>query len=475
MKKLDKEIPIKELFWKIVFSWKYLLILALIAAIFSACISYLGDLKVYHEARKELETHTEKEEIQYSFSKDEENQLLIAKKLQNQIDEKLRYLNDSVKMNIPADSESVLIMTWYIESHYQFNFAEDIYKDYTEAVIAAYREYVQRGILAQRLSDKLELEYESKYLQEVLEIEEAKENTVFSITLIYPNQDSLQDISDMVKNELSVESVRISEEIGSHSLKLLSEEILEKTDVTLANYQKSMSDSLISCQNQLKSIKDVMNEEQLRAFELGENKTEHIEIDSNKALRKPAIRGKNILFGILLGLFIGIVWVVCRTMFSPKLQNIEDIKEMYGVKILGIVEKQTHMGAVERMILKVKNRGKEQLPEENVLDMIVSNISIICKKKEISSLYLTGSDIEKIDDNILEKFVQKLHAAGIEIAIGKNICFETESLKSMVDIGNVIILEQTGTSIYDLIEKELGMMKEYGAELIGTVGIQILP
>ncbi len=60
-------------------------------------------------------------------------------------------------MNLNAYKENVLIMEYYVDSDYTFNYTEDNRVNYTDALVSAYGNYAQNSDLAQQMIDKLSL------------------------------------------------------------------------------------------------------------------------------------------------------------------------------------------------------------------------------------------------------------------------------------------------------------------------------
>lgn len=474
MQKQEREISIKEILWKIAFGWRSLLVSTLVIAVLVMAFFYLKDMKYYNEKVKEQQSGAEITESGSDFTEEELEEIQSAELLQKLIDERLTYINNSIKMQVNAYEENVLVLTWYVKSDYQLNYAEDVSKDYTEAVVAAYKEYVQGGTLAQKLSE--EIEYDSKYVKEILEIKNISESTVFSIEVIYPNQEVLQEMAEIIKNEMAQKTIYISQDIGSHSLKFLSENVMVRTDAELAGYQQNVCNELVSYQSQLSELKDSMTSEQLELLESAKGAEESVENDTNQKseLKKPEIQAKNIVFGFVLGLFLGIVWIICKMLFSARLQNSGELEEIYNVRLLGVIQQPKRVTSVDKLLLKLKNRNTKQMSMETTLDMIVSNIALICQKEKNTRIYLTGSQIEKMDKEILEKIISRLKAFGIEVIYGESICYMAESLRKMVEVGMVVILEQTDLSIYQEIEKEIKVITEQRVKILGGIGINTM-
>ena len=475
MEKQEREISIKELFWRVIFGWRYLLIGVLGGTILITAFFYLKDMATYNQNKENQQVDT-KIEKKAALTEEQKEQIQSAELLQKLVDDRIAYVNNSVKMNVNADEENVLVLTWYVDSEYQFNYAEDITKDYTGAVAAAYEEYVLNGELAQIISKKLELECVDKYLEELVSIQESSDNTIFSVEVIYPSQDVLYQMAEVIKQEIEQQTSGISQSIGKHSLQLLSENIITRTDAELADYQQDICNELIYYQSQLRSLKETMSSEQLEQFEFSiEGESVENNVVQNSKMEKPKLEIKHIVVGFIAGLFLSIVWVVCKMLFSAKLQGCEELEDIYNVRVLGVIQSPKRIASLDKLFLKLKNRNRKQMSMEATFDMIISNIEFICKKEESNAVYLTGTVIEKVAKEILEKMTSRLEEVGIEVVYGENICYEAESLRKMTDIGKVVIVEQTGISSYQEIEREIKLIVEQETKIIGGVVLNTIP
>ena len=471
MQKQEKEVSVKEIFWKILFGWKCLLISAIVVAVLFAGVFYLRDWKNYKQKSKEQTS--DRTETENMFTEAEEKQLQTAEMLQKLISERLAYVEDSVKMNINASEENALVMNWYIASDYQFNYTEDVKQDYTEALVAAYEQYVQGGTLAQKVSEDMELEYGDKYLDEMFQVKNPSDSAVFTLEVVYPDADVLQKMETEIENVMLQKAADISQSVGSHTLKLISKDIVVRVDAELAEYQQNVSNGLVSYQNWLNSIKGAMSTEQINALASNEKIQENGQsnINAKAELKKPELELKKVILGLLLGLFVGMGWITCKVIFSTKLQSSEELEELYGVRELGVIEKPAKTGAVNKMLLRLKNRGKKQLPMETVVNLILSNIVLECERKKCTTIYLTDSEIEKMDKEILKQLIHGLEAEGLKVVYGENILYVPENLRKMSNVGNVVLVEQTALSTYQEVEKEIKIIAEQGARLIGGVTV----
>lgn len=187
------------------------------------------------------------------FTTEELQQINDAKSLQNVLDRSRLYMQNSIYMNMNAYKENVLIMEYYVDSDYTFNYTEDNSADYTNALVSAYENYATNSNLAQQMIDKLSLSDEIRYVEELITVDADLSGKSFSVEVAYPDDTMLSDIAEVVKDSLDAQTPVFSNNIGSHSLKLLSEEITVRTDDKLINAQQNYQTMVNNYRNQLKA------------------------------------------------------------------------------------------------------------------------------------------------------------------------------------------------------------------------------
>ncbi len=446
MKEQNREIPVKDIFWRILFDWRRLMIAGILGAALMVTALYLKDKIEYNEGKESnsLEEINEEEESD-SLEK-------IEALLQKKVDEKQSYINNSLKMAINADEVNTLVLTWYVESSYGSE------EDYAASVIDLYKNFLQSENLLEELSEYMgcDSRYVSELIEVILPVSDA--SSVFSFRIIYADCEMLEQVAKVVQEMmLQIEPV-FSEKIGDHSLMLLSESITVETDSELATYQFLVHMELREAQAALDDMKDQV--------ENGDD--EEIESVSQVGL-------SNAILGFVIGVFLRIVWIVCGVLFSPKLQRIEELEEMYGVRSLGVISDIKLHGFIDKWLFKFKNRKEIQLSEGIVLQMIVSNIELACQRKKTTKIYLTSSDIEKMDQRFMSSIIDGLKEYGIEAIYGKNINYVAEAVRQMTKIGLVIVVEQTDVSLYTEIERTLKAIEQQEVDLVGGIGINTMP
>lgn len=211
-----------------------------------------------------------------------------------------------------------------------------------------------------------------------------------------------------------------------------------------------------------------MTEQQLKllgAEQEVNNKTEDIV--------KPGFNYKYLILGGFFGVFLVCSWRCFKKIFTVKLQNSEDICNLYNVRLIGEVvvsqKKKPFMPFIDDKLLELKNRRKKKLSLEQQIKMISANITLSCRQQKIDYIFITGSEFESVDTTVLAMLKRELSDQGIQVREGGNIFYDVESLKQGTEIGNILFIEQKGKSIYDEISNELNLANEQKNNILGFV------
>lgn len=481
-KAYEKEISLQDLFWKIMLSWRRILVFALIFAILMPAGYYFKALRSYNTALTEYQkqltvAEAGEEDVvnEEDFTAQELQQINDAKSLQSMIDRNRSYMQNSLLMNMNAYKENVLILEYYVDSDYKFNYTQDNSVNYTDAVVSAYSNYATNSKLAQQIVDGLSLDYETRYVEELISVVEDTSGSGFSLEIVYPDETALSDIATIAKEAMSSQTADFSENIGSHSLKLLSENITVRTDDELANYQQNYQNMINNYRNQLNTLKNNMTETQLEVLGVSVADEDAEENEGSAASAnlaepvKPGFSIKYLILGFLVGAFLAVLWVCAKVIFSSTLQSSEELSDLYGVRLLGCIRKEEKVSKIDEFLLKLKNRKRKKLSKEAAENILISNLELACRAENIQKIFLTGTEIEHVEKAWITAFTEKMQNVGIEVVYGENVCYSAAALRDAVEIGTAVLLEQSNQSIYDEISKEMKMLKEQNVRILGGI------
>lgn len=260
------------------------------------------------------------------------------------------------------------------------------------------------------------------------------------------------------------------QKIGSHTLEVINESQNVVVDTALIERRETIANTVNSLKSQLQSIKNGMSDEQTAIF-----KAELEEIRGEKVddLEEPGFSVKFVILGVLVGIFLTCAWIICKMLFAVKLQEPGEVRSMFGIRLFGEIsissEKKRFLSVIDKWILAIKNRRKKSMSMEKQIKVISANIALSCRQQGIECIYMTGSEYEKMDTEVLGKIKKELSVHGVKVKEGENIFYDAVSLQKGIEVGNILLVEQKGLSIYDEILNEINLVAEQKGNILGAV------
>ena len=165
-------------------------------------------------------------------------------------------------------------------------------------------------------------------------------------------------------------------------------------------------------------------------------------------------------------------------LLAAALRNGEEVKTLYGVKILGYVDdsafqKKKLFGFVDKFIAKLQNIRKKTLTFEQEVQMIGANILLDCQKKDCKEICLASSVMEVIPEAVVKAVVAKCEEKGIKVVKSGCISYDAEALEQLAKIGNVVFIEKKRVSLYDELYTEVALCKENAINVVGMILIGV--
>lgn len=457
--KMEREINLMELLWNILFSWRQIFCFAVCFAILISGLKYVMDIRNYRTSQNNEAEGSE-------LTAEEQAQVEDAKIMMERIANYQKYLNESVLMQIDPYAKPVVDLQYYVESDYTYNYTQDNHSDYTGDLMSLYYNYVKSGEMSNKIIKDAKLSISQADFSELCSV--SLNGNTMVVVITWSEAEKLEEISKILKSELDKKE-KDFQEVGSHRLKLLRESQNVIADTDLAEKKNTFANNVTNINTQLNALKVNMSEQQLKQLQSEANQ----ENDEAEVIAKPGFSFKYVILGGFLGAFLLCCWIACKVIFAAKLQNSEEIRTLYNIRLLGEItiqpEKKRFLSVIDDKLLALKNRRKKKLSVEQQIKVIAANISLSCKQQNINQLYMTGSEYENMDVKTLNILKQELAAQKLQVTEGGNIFYDADSLRQGTEIGNILFMEQIGKSIYDEISNELNLAKEQKNNIIGVV------
>jgi len=456
----EREINLMGLIWQTIFGWRQIICFGVIFAILLSGAKYFKDIQGY---KKEKSSVGQEEVV---LPDEEMQQVLEARNLMSRIEEYEGYLETSALMQINPYEKPLVELQYYIDSDYTFNYTQENESDYTGNLMALYYNYIVGGEMSKKIIGEAGLSIRQADISELWSISQSGYS--FSVKFICPEEKKMEAVAEVIKEQLKKQEQEF-QLIGAHELKLLGESENVVVDYGLIDRKNTISNNIATINTQLNNLKTNMTEGQIGLIDSEQTGT----TNDLKMAEKPRFSFKYVVLGAFAGIFLACAWIVCKVLFTVRLQSPEEIRTYFNARLLGEIsiqpQKKRFLSIVDDRLLALKNRRKKKIILEQQIKILSANIALSCKQQGINHIYMTGSEYEHLDVATLNLLKKELYAQNIQVKEGGNIFYDAESLKQGTEIGNMLFVEQTGQSIYDEISNELNLAKEQNNYILGVV------
>jgi hypothetical protein len=451
----EQEIDLKDLMFAIFRKWRPIILVAFVLAILLGGYKcgkelmyqrdeafvldlkdqYASDLKKYEQSKKGYERDVENFTSSIAYQeKYKENSILLKADPYNK---GMATIDVFVKMSEPSQENGLTVTTL----------------DFADSVVKAYASAIQQGGFLADLAKQKGIDL--IYLKELIKVTVDYDSNMFNVTVTCADEKGAEEILDKIEDNVKALHPEVQERLGQHNISMLNQDAGVVTDQSLVDYQqqkvKNLADTNKNLEDAEKALKDL------------------VEPEKPVALSQISIVKAGIKYGILgwlAGAFLVAFGVCVAFVMNGKLSSDKDLKERFGLKLLGgFVQKRTKrsFSRVDDWLDRLE--GRENISDDLVYEMIAANINNFADKG--SSVFLTGTVKEEALQDLVIKLKEKLPE--LKLGFGADITREVSTLREIPKYDAVILVESRLESGYRKIEREVETILNMKKNLIGYI------
>lgn len=462
----EREIDLKQVIWKVMLSWRAMILWGIICAAALAGFMYYKADRSYEKTKQDIENA---EKLGSTLDEDELSSAKTVVNYLDQLDELRDFRDNAPIMQIDAYNAKSINYQFYVKTEnddstiYEANNGSIKIDNAAKTIATSYSEYVVGDEFLGLLADALSADITPGEFRDLVKVE--SDGGVIKLSIFLTDDMDEATVSDNVVALLSAKAGDYKA-VSEFTLELVSKELKTERNQELIDKKSSVNSQVVSIENQIASLKTKLNDDQLYYIDNVRPKTE---------LVKPAVSVKFIVIGFILGVFIVCAVVFVKGAMSSRLCLAEELESLFSLNILGVVVspdgRKRFLQFIDNALLKLKNRRVKQLSDEKRMEFATTSIAIKCEQLGTKKLSITGTDIEKVDTKLIEELTANLAKEGITVDIIDNIYYDGKALKQCVECGYVLFIEKVGTSIYNEINNQVNKAKEYDLNIIGAIAI----
>lgn len=457
--KYEREIDLKEIFFRVLYGWRKIIIIAFVFAVFCGGYNLFSGMRTENNKAALINQETA---YQNALSTYETSKSTIEKEIRNlttSLERQIEYNNNAIIMQINPFDEQMANITYYIDMNYQL-MPDQIYQNFdtSNMVISAYVAKAENGEMYNYIIDNLSYDIDIKYLKELISIEPDFDNHMLHIQVIHSDKTLCEEIFKLVCESLNITQENINESVGVHILSVINQSIQSTVDFDREKEQKT----------NLQNVEDYKIRLTERQAALSALVIPTKSVASIRSVIKYAI------IGFFIGAILIISIIIFSFMMSDKILSTKDFRKRYCIRILGMLNKSSKkrlFGFIDHFFNRLEGTLTVKITEDEAIKRICSSLTAILKVEDIKncSIMITGTaKIESIEA-IYKKIAIEFKDNSYKFLFGGNICYTTKTIDMISECNAVVIVEEFGHTTNTEIAKELFNINDLNKKIIGAI------
>ncbi len=460
----EQEIDLKWLLYRVLRSWRgiclWAIIIGLVIGIGSIGIHFIKCLDP--EYLPEQKRNFEREHA--SWVATGENLLAELSNLEDTRANQMEYNEKSVLMQINPLREYNASFEVYVYYDYQID-PNLTYQniDLSDRILKAYATYMTNGEMYQYIINNLSYDLELRYLKEIIGVSIDYNNNMISVNARQQDAGMCQEILTLAEQGMLSRFDAISKTIGKHEVTTTNSSAYEAVNLSLDSTQKANIQYISNLDIALQETNEAYLEWKLEP----EPEAEYTLIE----LIKNAIK-LLIISGVIAGITLGVI-VAISILMSGKLLNPEDIKNRFGLYVIGQLPTEYVKKSFVVISRWVSDFGGITIKQEDynrLARMIGSSLKSDLHSSEESREWKKIAFTGTVKEEEIKKLLERLDiGASYKLICASDILTNAESIEKVANADCVVLVEkQEQTKIAD-IAKELEALQVWNKKVLGVI------
>ncbi len=454
-------IDLKFLLYRIMRAWKPIVACTvLISLLIGIGGVALNAVKLLDEEFME-ESRLDFEREHASWVATEENLLFQLDNLEKAKERQLEYNQKSILMDIDPLKKNVASCQLHVKYEPQLLGQFQI-KDLSDTILSSYATYMTNGEMYNYIRENLSYDIESRYLGEILGISVDYDTNMISASVVHVDAAKCQEILSLVESGIRSRYQSVCDNVDIHEIVSNNGAAYETIDLSLQDTQESNLQYITDIDIEIQSVNEQLGEWKKQP----EPQYEYTVFEIVKGGIKFTIIGGLIGFAVLCAV------VAIFTVLSGKLLNPEDMKNRFGIRVIGIlpaIRAKKAFDSISNKIaaiggIKARNKDFEALAQ-----MIGSSIrsDIISRGDGQVTKNIVFTGMSKCED--IDRAISSMELDGYNIVCAPDILTNALSIDKLSCADYVVLAETQEKSSFSDIAKELEAIRAWNKPIVGAV------
>jgi len=447
----EQALDLRDMLFHVLYRWRSCLCIALVCAVLLGAYQYISLMIIHNEGKLTLE------ELQYEidlqkYYDDLDNYRTNIDNYTDLLNDRMVYKENSILMKIDPQNEWIMTRRYYVELDKAVLEAlpENSIQDPADYVASVYAATLKVGL------DEAEMEVllgtgRRQYIDELVSVGADYSTNSFTIQIVANSEETVRSAMEYFVDRLEKETIKRAQAVAAHSLVLVSEDIISRTNTELANRQEELGRQIAGYQEAIRVNKENMNK-----------------LEDKKEPRAPGTHVKKFAaIGFIIGgiLMAGIYLILYLA--SGKLHNAKDVSGRFNLPLYGEFPHSRAKHPEKGIDKWLLNKEFAHVTRDH--GIITQGIAALLRENLSGKNVLMVSTLSGDRLNGVCEALKKYASNYVNIEAAADLRVDSEAVLRAAGAEAVIVVEEKDVSRTNGIEKEAEILSVGGANVVGCI------
>lgn len=463
--KEERRFDLKEVFYRIVASWKIIIIVAVVGAVAGGVFSYSQSKKevAAQQAAKEAQGQAGNEVATLSDSDNIAAQTYAS--FVKMLNEQMDYLDHSILMNLDAGNVYKKVLMGYVDTR------DSGEKDDLEAAarlnknLERYCSVANNEATYTAAADTLGEDITEKELNELVTasiVSGVAQSNCFQVVIYGKDEEMADVLADCIRAAINEKSTELGQ-----NLSLVEAEAGFCFDQIISEKQRVYLTNMNGSRATMKSLEDALTDQQkIYAQKILDGTLEEylasVSVPEEIVVGTASVDMKYMILAAILFVLLWIVIVIVNYIFTANVRSDKEYEEYFNLSVLGdasgiIAQSKS---AFSKWILK-----RQGVETEDLSDLISTQIAHMVNGQQICLAGCGDSGYMKVSDTIASKLKEK----GVESSVVSTWLTKSEDVEVASRSKGIVLLVRHNREKCETINKMVSKCEQINVKVLGVV------
>lgn len=306
------------------------------------------------------------------------------------------------------------------------------------------------------------------------ELEQDENSEIWRITVVGPDADTVESISQSVESYIEQEKTDITSSVGQYSIQLLNSVQYTGASNVVRSTQNNVYRSMDDINTKIKDIEDDLTNSEMTYIEskIGSNASgtslrENTASQSTTDNRKPTVSKKYVAAGFVLGLLLAALYWLFRYSFGHTIQSVNEFDSGVTDRFYAVNESGRKLRGIEN----ARYRGRHIYTPAQLIELLMAELEVETRRHKNGTFRIcfVGTAFSEGEKKFINEISAKCEDSDVLVRQAQQVSRNPEAIRMLSDIDAVCVMGDVGETVRSDYQELIQYLEERNCTVFADI------